>query len=94
MDINEEQNPDSGFKESGQEEEETQNEPRIRFLDSPMSSPYRRVSSPITELIGTLQSVDTNSEEARLNATSISDNNGGRIELNQENIIKKEALEL
>lgn len=59
-------------------DEETENEPRIRFLDSPMPSPYRKVTSP-----------DTNSSEARLNASSISDNNGGRIELNQENIIKK-----
>lgn len=54
-----------------------------------MPSSYRKVSSPITELIGNLQSVDTNSSEAKLNITSITDNNGYRIELNQENIIKK-----
>lgn len=89
MDNYEDQKPDSLDPESGESEEETRNEPRIRFLYSPMPSLYRKVSSPITELIGTLQSVDTNSSEARLNATSINDNNCGRIELNQENIIKK-----
>lgn len=51
----------------------------------------------IPNIVNILQSVDTKSPEAKLNATSISDNNGGRIELNQnlantndfEKIIKK-----
>lgn len=35
----------------------------------------------LIELIEALQQVDTNSPLARLNETSIDDNNGGRIEL-------------
>lgn len=66
-------------------------EPRIRFLDGPMPSIYRNAGSqsPQTGLMGALQSVDTNSPEAKLNEqalsrfarnrTSISDNNGGMI---------------
>lgn len=58
-------------------------EPRIRFLDSPMPSIYRNngSQSSFSGLIGVLQSVDTDSPEAKLNRTSISDNNSGRIEL-------------
>ncbi|MCL5784549.1 MAG: hypothetical protein M1142_04325 [Patescibacteria group bacterium] len=64
---------------------------KIRFLDGPMPSIYRNSGSQssFSGLMGALQSVNTNSPEAKLNKTSISDNNGGRIELNQENIIKK-----
>ena len=44
----------------------------------------------LTDLVGALQSVDTNKPEASLNATSIDNNNGGRIELNQDGeVIKK-----
>lgn len=44
----------------------------------------------LTDLVGALQSVDTSKPEASLNATSIDDNNGGRIELNQDGeVIKK-----
>lgn len=44
----------------------------------------------LSDLVGALQSVDTQTPEAALNATSISDNNGGRIELNQDGeVIKK-----
>lgn len=49
--------------------------------------------SALTDLVDTLQSVDMESPEASLNATSIADNNGGRIELNEDstdpNVIKK-----
>lgn len=49
--------------------------------------------SVLTDLVDALQSVDTQSPEASLNATSIEDNNGGRIELNEDptdpNVIKK-----
>lgn len=38
----------------------------------------------LTDLVGALQSVDTQAPEAALNATSISDNIGDRIELNQD----------
>lgn len=37
----------------------------------------------VADLISELDGVDTDSEESRLNATSISDNNGGRIELDE-----------
>lgn len=84
MDNNEEQIPPEDEK-----AQDSQSEPKIRFLDGPIPSPYGKTISPITELIGALQSVDTNSPQGKLNRTSISDNNGGRIELNQENIIKK-----
>lgn len=49
--------------------------------------------SAITRLIQELQSVDTKSPEAQANATSITDNQGNRIDLNEElkkpNVIKK-----
>jgi len=35
----------------------------------------------LVELIETLQKIDVNDTLAKLNATSISDNNGGRIQL-------------
>lgn len=41
-------------------------------------------SSPITNLVSTMQKVKTDSKDAKLNATSISDGKGGRIELNEE----------
>lgn len=48
---------------------------------------------PMVDLVDALQSVDTQSPEASLNATSIEDNNGGRIELNEDpsdpSVIKK-----
>lgn len=43
----------------------------------------------LVDLFDALDSVDTSSPEASLNPTSIEDNNGGRIELNQDKIIKK-----
>lgn len=46
---------------------------------------------PLADLVDALQSVDTNTPEAALNATSIEDNNGGRIELDEDSpkVIKK-----
>lgn len=44
---------------------------------------------PLADLVDALQSVDTEAPEAGLNATSIDDNNGGRIELNEDPPIKK-----
>ncbi len=40
----------------------------------------------LADLADTLSSVDQNAPDAQANATSISDNNGGRIELNQDKI--------
>ena len=39
---------------------------------------------PVTDLVDALQSVDTTIPEATLNATSIEDNIGDRIELNED----------
>jgi len=50
-------------------------------------------SQSLADLVDALQSVDTEAPEAGLNATSIDDNNGDRIELNEDpsnpNVIKK-----
>ena len=45
----------------------------------------------LVDLVDALQSVDPSSPEAPANATSITDNNGGRIELDEDspNAIKK-----
>lgn len=47
----------------------------------------------LTQVMDAMKSVDTKSPEAQANATSIADNNGGRIELNEDlknpKIIKK-----
>ena len=57
------------------------------------SSDNNNAGQSVADLVDALQSVDTQSPEAPLNATSIEDNNGGRIELNEDpvdpNIIKK-----
>lgn len=45
--------------------------------------------SSVSNLVGALNSVDLNSPEASQNVHSISDNNGGRIELNLDKVIKK-----
>ncbi len=41
---------------------------------------------PISDLVSAMNSVDTKAPEANLNATSMSDNNGGRIEFNEDSI--------
>ena len=45
----------------------------------------------LVDLVDALQSVDPSSPEAPANATSIGDNNGGRIELDEDspNVMKK-----
>ncbi len=45
--------------------------------------------SSVSNLVSALNSVDLNSPEASQNVHSISDNNGGRIELNLDKVIKK-----
>lgn len=40
--------------------------------------------SPVTRVVETLSKVDTTSKDAQLNKTTISDNNGGRIEMNDD----------
>lgn len=56
-------------------------------VSEPVSAPDSGQS--LTDLVEALQSVDTNKPEASLNATSIDDNNGGRIELNQDGEVTK-----
>ena len=53
------------------------------------SEPSYDSGQPIIDLVDALQSVDTQAPEASLNATSIEDNNGDRIELNEDPPIKK-----
>lgn len=55
----------------------------------PTESNNNDSGQPLADLVDALQSVDTTTPEATLNATSIEDNNGGRIELNEDPPIKK-----
>ena len=68
--------------------------------DDPKQDSPQSVSEPtqdsgndpnLVDLVDALQSVDPSSPEAPSNATSIDDNNGGRIELDEDspNVIKK-----
>ena len=65
--------------------------------DSPQQPTYSSESNnsgqSVADLVDALQSVDTTTPEASLNATSIEDNNGDRIELNEDpsdpSVIKK-----
>lgn len=50
-----------------------------RGTTSPVS--LKRPESGLVAFVEALQSIDTSAVLANLNATSISDNNGGRIEL-------------
>ena len=60
--------------------------------DEPNQTPQQPTDSsdnsdsgqPLADLVDVLQSVDTTTPEASLNATSIEDNNGDRIELNED----------
>lgn len=56
-------------------------------VNEPVPAPNSDQS--VADLVGALQSVDTTTPEASLNATSIEDNNGGRIELNQDGVVIK-----
>lgn len=53
----------------------------VQPLPPQYPSMSNNASNPIVELTNQLSSVDVNTSDAVLNATSISDNNGGRIEL-------------
>lgn len=44
---------------------------------------------PIADLVDALDSIDTNTDLADLNSSTISDNNGGRIELENNNNLQK-----
>jgi hypothetical protein len=51
--------------------------------DDTKSNKLPKDTQVITELINTMQSVNIQSEDTKLNATSIGDGNGGRIDLNE-----------
>lgn len=51
---------------------------------APSSDPATAPADPIASITNAMQSVDTNAPEAAANATSISDGNGGRIQLNDD----------
>lgn len=57
---------------------------------SPVNStspiPLSSVADPLVDLVQTMQSVNTSDPKAEANVTSIDDNNGGRIELNDESV--------
>jgi hypothetical protein len=47
----------------------------------------------IADLVNELQKVDINAPDATLNATTISDNNGGRIDLTEKNKLPKRKMQ-
>jgi hypothetical protein len=67
--------------------------PEASQAPSDAPSAPAEASNAITGLVGELQAVDTSSPQAAQNETTISDNNGGRIELGENstdgNIITK-----
>lgn len=58
--------------------------PVTKVPASQNSSPSITISSPISNLVNTMTKIDTKSSDAQLNSHSISDGNGGRIELNDQ----------
>ena len=52
-------------------------------------NPSNNNDNALPELADILQNIDTDAELADLNATTISDNNGGRIELDLESEVIK-----
>lgn len=82
-----------------EKEEEEKEVDEINFIVATVGNTPTGLSSPtekgknIANLIDALQSVDPNSKDAEANKTSISDNNGGRIDLEEDldspDVIKK-----
>ncbi len=62
--------------------DDSKNQPSQTQTPSP--TPNTNTGQVLSDLANTMKSVDTKSPEAKLNTTSISDNNGGRIELNED----------
>ena len=69
----------------GKQNDEGQRDSLIDQLSTPLQ-PWTLESSKeaLVQLVSELDAVDTNSPLAELNETTISDNNGGRIELNED----------
>jgi len=72
----------TNIKNKQQEIKDESKEPRLRVLCSNSSNNF-------TNFFDTMNNVNLNSPVSKLNETSIDDNRGGRIELNQYNVIKK-----
>lgn len=70
------------IKNKQQEVKDESKEPRIRVL-------YSRPENNFTNFFDEMNNVSLNSPVSKLNETSIDNNRGGRIELNQDNTIKK-----
>jgi hypothetical protein len=69
----------------GTQSDEGQRDSLIDRLSTPLE-PWTLETSKdaLVQLVSELDAVDTNSPLAELNETTISDNNGGRIELNED----------
>ena len=62
----------------------SQQQPNVADEQRATSNVYQNTVQALTQLMSELQSVDTKSQEAEQNATSITDNQGNRIDLNEE----------
>lgn len=78
------ENPDSIKKpnEAGNIQTDFQSTPRV--APQPESTVPQSSVNPITQLVQTLQSVKTDTPEAKLNKDSMVDSNGNRITFNDE----------
>ena len=61
-----------------------QQQPNTTDEQRAVSNVDQNTVQALTQLMSELQSVDTKSQEAEQNATSITDNQGNRIDLNEE----------
>ena len=61
-----------------------QQQPNTTDEQGTISNVDQNTVQALTQLMSELQSVDTKSPEAEQNATSITDNQGNRIDLNEE----------
>lgn len=68
------------------------NQSNVGQSNAPVQQPVMPQGQPqspsqvLPELVNTMKSVNTNTPEAKLNETSMSDNNGGRITFNEDKI--------
>lgn len=72
----------TNIKNKWQEVKTENREPRLRVLCSNSGNSF-------TNFFDAMNDVNLNSPVSKLNETSIDDNRGGRIELNQDQVIKK-----
>lgn len=70
---------------------DNQNQSNVGQSTAPVQPvmPHAQPQTPsqvLPELVNTMKSVNTSTPEAKLNETSMSDNNGGRITFNEDKI--------